>query len=164
MAVLTVAGCGEQESDGSSQAAGPRASAPEEAVAAFARAAGHLGSDRAASRKRLGEACQLLSPDVRAAMQFQESAHESAANCADALSVSLYYPGDTGELAQPSALDVSVGGKKVTGRTAIVGVRVTYKTDEGRRSYRSKVMVTRSKGAWRWQPRRPWASSWRAKV
>lgn len=139
---LSVGGCGQDQAG-----AGKGSGSPAAAVEQFAQAAGHPGRDP--KQTKLVKACRLLSPDVRGGIRFQSSTQPSDRDCAAALSLALFYPGDSGELPDPRSLAVEVGDVSTKGRRAVVHASVTFGTDQGRRTYRTEVLAVRGADGWR---------------
>jgi hypothetical protein len=136
-------GCG--RSDEAGQAARP-SSSPAQAVMRFVRVAGAGGRDP--QRRKLIQACHLLSPDIRAGVRFEASVRRSDVNCAAALQLYLFYPGDTSGLPNPSSFKATVTGTRAEGSRAIVSATLTYQTSERPRTFRSKVLTVRQHGGW----------------
>lgn len=137
LAVLALGGCGGDDAHAPRAGASPRA-----AVEAFAAVAG------SPSPENLRKACAQLSPGVRPAMSVAPTLKPDDRDCAGALSLVLYYAGETGEEGPaPSGFTAEAGDVVEQGDRAFVSVRIAYRGVPG--SDRSvNVLTVREAGRW----------------
>ena len=146
---LLLSGCGDS-SDGSSApgavkiAPGAGEDTPQAAVTEFLRVAGHAGADYT----KLEAACGRVAPSVRAALRAGESVTPSDTYCAAALSLMMFYAGDTGAFETPTGMSGEVTGVSEHGDRAVVEVAINYEGASNPGADSTRVLTVRERDAW----------------
>lgn len=134
LALLTLSGCGADDPQ-------TGAGSPSAAVEEFAAVAGNP------SQQNLRKACAQVSPGVRPALRFVPTVKPDDGDCVAALSLSLYYTGDTGEEGPaPEGFTAKAGDVVEQGDRAFVSVKIAYRGLPGDR--RVNVLTVREAGRW----------------
>ena len=139
-ASFPLAGCGSSRESSS----GSGATTPKAAAEQFVGLVGGAAQDR----PRLLEACALVSPDVREALQWGSGVRSRPDACESGLALVAYYTGENAEIPQAQSFTGKVAGVQTSGNEATADLAMTYKLAAGTRRYSTKLQLVRRGSVW----------------
>jgi len=139
--LLTLSACGAEDERATTAGAG--ASSPAAAVEAFAAVAG----EPTENSENFAEACERISPAARPGLRLDATVKPDERACPRALSLALYYTGDTGDVPVPEGFTAEAGDVVERGDRAFVSVRMAYRGVPGAERT-VQVLTVREAGQW----------------